>query len=36
VIHAFCQYCLVSAAIITVMFILAISYLLASRRVAAE
>ena len=32
VIHAFCQYCLVSAAIITVMFILAVSYLLASRR----
>lgn len=28
VIHAFCQYCLYSAAIVTVMFILAISYLL--------
>lgn len=26
VIHAFCQYCLVSAAFVTVMFILAISY----------
>lgn len=32
VIHAFCQYCLYSAAIVTVMFILAISYVLSSRR----
>ncbi len=32
VIHAFCQYCLYSAAIVLIMFIFAISYLLSSRR----
>ena len=32
VIHAFCQYCLISAAIILIMFILAISLLISSRR----
>ena len=32
VIHAFCQYCLYSAAIVLTMFILAISYLLSSRK----
>ncbi len=32
VIHAFCQYCLYSAAIVTLMFILTISYLIGSRR----
>ena len=31
-IHAFCQYCLYSAAIVLVMFILAISYLVGSRK----
>jgi uncharacterized membrane protein len=36
VIHAFCRYCLVSAAIVTVMFGLAVSYLLSSRRVTAS
>jgi uncharacterized membrane protein len=35
VIHAFCRYCLVSAAIITIMFALALSHLLSSRRVTA-
>lgn len=32
VIHAFCQYCLYSAAIVLIMFILAITYLLRSRQ----
>jgi uncharacterized membrane protein len=32
VIHSFCQYCLVSAGIITVMFLLALSYLRDTRR----
>lgn len=32
VIHAICQYCLYSAAIVTVMFILAVSYVISSRR----
>lgn len=32
VIHAFCQYCLYSAAIVLVMFILAISFLVSQRR----
>lgn len=32
VIHAFCQYCLYSAAIILIMFILAIIYLVGSRK----
>jgi uncharacterized membrane protein len=32
VIHAFCQYCLYSAAIVLVMFILAIFYLIKSRK----
>ena len=32
VIHAFCQYCLYSAGIVIVMFILAVSYLLSGRR----
>ena len=36
VIHAFCRYCLVSAAIITIMFALALSHLLSSRRVTAS
>lgn len=36
VIHAVCRYCLVSAAIIFVMFFLAISYLRAVNRTAAE
>jgi uncharacterized membrane protein len=36
VIHAFCRYCLVSAAIITVMFALAVGYLLNSRRATAS
>ena len=31
-IHAFCQYCLYSAAIILVMFVLAISYLMGSKK----
>ena len=33
VIHAFCQYCLYSAAIVIVMLILAISYLLSGRKI---
>jgi uncharacterized membrane protein len=32
VIHAFCQYCLYSAAIILIMFVLAISYLIGSKK----
>ncbi|UCC50415.1 MAG: hypothetical protein JSV68_15045 [Anaerolineaceae bacterium] len=32
VINAFCQYCLYSAAIVTIMFILAISYILSGQR----
>ncbi|MDX1413023.1 MAG: vitamin K epoxide reductase family protein [Candidatus Promineifilaceae bacterium] len=32
VIHAFCQFCLYSAAIVTAMFILAVSYMISSRR----
>ncbi len=32
VIHAFCQYCLYSAAVVLVMFILAIGYLVGSRK----
>lgn len=32
VIHAFCQYCLYSAAIILVMFVLTISYFISSRK----
>jgi len=32
VIHAFCQYCLYSAAIILVMFVLAISFLISSKK----
>lgn len=32
VIHAFCQYCLYSAAIVTLMFILAISFVISSRK----
>jgi uncharacterized membrane protein len=36
VIHALCRYCLVSAAIITIMFGLAVSYLVSSRRVTAS
>lgn len=32
VIHAFCQYCLISAGIVLVMFILAIMYLRSSRK----
>lgn len=32
VIHAFCQYCLYSAAIVLVMFVLAISFIISQRR----
>ena len=32
VIHAFCQYCLISAAIVLTMFVLSISLLVSSRR----
>lgn len=32
IIHAFCQYCLYSAAIVLLMFIFAVSYLLSSRK----